>query len=118
MAKASKRKGAADDAIPDNEKWLHEPRAREALNKALAYESENRAKRGRPVGSGAQLPAIERTRASRSKRAETGAIRLDLTLDTPESRAALTELMTHWKCKSRKEAVERALLAAVTTIRG
>lgn len=70
---------------------------------------------GRPSGSGAQLPAIARTRASRAKRSEAGHVRLDVSLDQ-STYAALSALMQHWGCTTKKETIEKAILAAATTI--
>lgn len=63
---------------------------------------------GRPVGSGAQLPPIERNRKSRQNRAAQGAPRLDFFLDPPHA-AQLAELMEHWGLNTRKDVVQRAL---------
>ncbi len=72
-------------------------------------------RRGRPAGSGAQLPAAERSRQSRQRRKQSDSIRLDMTLDT-DAVAALNLLMRHWGCRKRKDAVTRALKAAAATI--
>jgi hypothetical protein len=64
--------------------------------------------RGRPVGSGEQLPAVERTRQSRQNRTAQGATRLDFYLD-PAHADQLVQLMQHWDLDTRKEAVQRAL---------
>lgn len=63
---------------------------------------------GRPAGSGAQLPPIERNRESRRRQAAQGAPRLDFFLD-PAHAAQLAELMEHWGLNTRKDAVQRAL---------
>ena len=73
------------------------------------------ARPGRPAGSGAQLPAIVRTRASRLQRAQDGAVRLDVTLD-PSTHASLLDLMQHWGCATKKEVIERAIQATANTI--
>jgi hypothetical protein len=70
---------------------------------------------GRPAGSGAQLPAIARTRASRSQRAQRGAVRIEVTLDKTTHDAVLA-LMQHWGCTTKKEVVERAIQAAASTV--
>ena len=70
---------------------------------------------GRPVGSGAQLPAVARTRASRTDRAKQGAVRIEVTLDKTTHDAVLA-LMEHWSCTTKKEVVERAIQAAASTI--
>ena len=70
---------------------------------------------GRPAGSGAQLPAIARTRASRSQRAQRGAVRIEVTLDKTTHEAVLS-LMQHWGCVTKKEVLERAIQAAADTI--
>lgn len=74
--------------------------------------------RGRPAGSGAQLPAIERARKSRASRAEStkaGGSRLDFWL-LGESAEQLVRLMQQWKSPHRKDAVERALDLAYKAI--
>ena len=63
---------------------------------------------GRPLGSGAQLPAIARTRASRTDRAKQGAVRIETTLEKT-TYDALLALMEHWGCTTKKEVVERAI---------
>lgn len=70
---------------------------------------------GRPEGSGEQLPAVERIRRSRAKRAAAGAVRFDLTLDADHS-DKLARLMQQWNCKTRKEAIEHALSIVCETI--
>ena len=70
---------------------------------------------GRPAGSGAQLPAITRTRNSRSQRAQLGAVRLEVTLDQ-STHDALLSLLQHWHCSTKKETLERAIQAAASTI--
>ena len=72
---------------------------------------------GRPAGSGAQLPAVERIRQSRASRAAAGATRFDLTLDA-EHAARLATLMQQWQCKTRKETIERAIASVFDTIHG
>ncbi|HEX7649933.1 MAG TPA: hypothetical protein VF450_21230 [Noviherbaspirillum sp.] len=69
---------------------------------------EKKASRGRPAGSGAQLPAEERLRKSRAERAQAGATRVDFSLDA-ESSNKLAALMEHWNSPTRKHAIERAL---------
>jgi hypothetical protein len=64
--------------------------------------------RGRPVGSGAQLPAADRTRKSRVERSATGAVRIDFSLD-PGSAIKLTKLMAQWQSTNRKEAIQQAI---------
>jgi hypothetical protein len=64
--------------------------------------------RGRPAGSGKQLPAVERTRQSRQNRAAQGATRLDFYLDSAHA-DQLAQLMQHWDLDTKKEAVQRAL---------
>lgn len=71
---------------------------------------------GRPAGSGAQLPAAERSKVSRAKRAAAGAVRLDFTLEAHEV-DALTALIEHWGSRSRKEAIARAIREVAVTIR-
>jgi hypothetical protein len=63
---------------------------------------------GRPAGSGAQLPPIERNRKARQKRAVDGSTRLDFFLDPPQA-GQLAELMEHWGMNTRKEVVQHAL---------
>lgn len=75
----------------------------------------NDSRPGRPAGSGAQLPAIARTRASRSQRAQLGAVRIEVTLDKMTHDAVLL-LMQHWKCATKKEVIERTIQAAASTI--
>ena len=70
---------------------------------------------GRPSGSGAQLPAVERMRKSRSDRAKAGAVRLDFSL-VGESAQHLATLMQQWASPTRKDAVERALSLVCQTI--
>ena len=70
---------------------------------------------GRPAGSGKQLPAVVRTRASRADRADQGAVRIDVTLDNATHDAVLS-LMQHWHCSTKKETLERAIQAAASTI--
>lgn len=70
---------------------------------------------GRPSGSGEQLPSHERARQSRLQRAAAGAMRLDLTLDIDHA-DKLNDLATHWQCRTRKEAIERAIAAAFATV--
>lgn len=77
----------------------------------------NKSSPGRPAGSGAQLPDAERARKSRSQRAAAGATRLDFSLDAQHSEQ-LAALVMQWQCKSRKEAIERAITHVYTTIRG
>lgn len=72
-------------------------------------------KGGRPAGSGEQLAPSARSRKSRRMRAEAGAARLDVTL-SPLVAQALETLIAHWECKSRKEAIERAISIAASTI--
>ena len=64
--------------------------------------------RGRPVGSGAQLPAADRTRKSRTERSATGAVRIDFSLD-PGSAIKLTKLIEQWQSTNRKEAIQQAI---------
>lgn len=71
--------------------------------------------RGRPAGSGAQLPPAERAKKSRSRLAAAGAIRLDCALDA-QANAHLAKLMRHWGCATRKEAITRAIKIASKTI--
>ena len=70
---------------------------------------------GRPAGSGAQLPSIARTRASRAQRAKLGAVRIEVTLDKTTHEAVLA-LMQHWGCTTKKETLERAIQAAAGTV--
>lgn len=63
---------------------------------------------GRPAGSGAQLPPIERNRKTRQKRAVDGSTRLDFFLDPPQA-DQLAELMKQWDMTTRKEVVQHAL---------
>ena len=70
---------------------------------------------GRPAGSGKQLPAVVRTRNSRSQRAQLGAVRLEVTLDQ-STHDALLSLLQHWHCSTKKETLERAIQAAASTI--
>lgn len=67
--------------------------------------------RGRPAGSGAQLPAAARTRKSRDERSASGAVRVDFSLD-PDSAAKLGQLMDLWHCPNRKEAIQQAIQIA------
>lgn len=76
---------------------------------------EDKRPRGRPAGSGAQLPPHERTRKSREERAKAGATRLDFSLDAASSEKLLM-LMEHWQSPTRKNAVERALDIVYQTI--
>ena len=69
---------------------------------------------GRPAGSGAQLPAIARTRASRTQRALLGAVRIEVTVDKTTHDAVLA-LMRHWGCTTKKEVIGRAIQAAAST---
>lgn len=69
---------------------------------------EQKRRPGRPVGSGEQLPPIERNRKSRQKRAMDGSTRLDFFLDPLQS-DQLTELMDQWGMNTRKEVVQHAL---------
>lgn len=71
--------------------------------------------RGRPAGSGEQLPAKERAKKSRAERNFNGATRLDFTLDIDSSNQ-LFALQHYWDCKTRKETVERALAIVFQTI--
>lgn len=70
---------------------------------------------GRPAGSGAQLPPATRAKQSRKGRLQAGAIRVEIILDT-EAQAALHRLIEHWGCRSKKEAVERAIAIAASAI--
>jgi hypothetical protein len=70
---------------------------------------------GRPTGSGAQQPAIVRTRTSREQRACAGAVCVEATLD-PTTHQALLSLMQHWNCTTKKETIERAIQAAAGTV--
>jgi hypothetical protein len=72
---------------------------------------------GRPAGSGAQLPPIERNRKSRRRRAAQGAPRLDFFLD-PVHAAQLLELMEYWGLDTRKDAVQRSLDLVHQLVRG
>lgn len=72
---------------------------------------------GRPTGSGAQLPPVERNRQSRERRAAGGGARLDVMLD-PASTEKLTRLMEQWNCGTKKEAVERALAIVYLSLTG
>lgn len=69
---------------------------------------EEKRRPGRPAGSGAQLPPIERNRKSRQKRAVDGSTRLDFFLDPPQA-GQLTDLMAHWDLNTKKDVVQRAL---------
>jgi hypothetical protein len=69
---------------------------------------EEKRRPGRPAGSGAQLPPVERNRRSRQNRAAEGATRLDFYLD-PANAAQLAELMEHWDLNTKKDVVQRAL---------
>lgn len=71
--------------------------------------------RGRPEGSGAQLPAVERIRQSRASRAAAGSTRFDITLDADYA-DKLNQLAAYWQCRSRKEAIEKAIAAAFFTV--
>lgn len=42
-------------------------------------------------------------------------MRLDLTLDIDHA-DKLNDLATHWQCRTRKEAIERAIAAAFATV--
>ena len=70
---------------------------------------------GRPTGSGAQLPAIVRTRSSRSQRALLGAVRIEVTLDKATHDTVLA-LMHHWGCATKKEVIERAIQATASAV--
>ena len=70
---------------------------------------------GRPAGSGAQLPAIARTRSSRFQRAQLGAVRIEVTMDKATHDAVLA-LMHHWGCATKKEVIERAIQAMASTV--
>lgn len=65
-------------------------------------------RRGRPPGSGSQTRAVERVRQNRIKHAASGGLRLDMTLDA-ETAHLLRHLMIQWNCKTRKEAVQKAI---------
>lgn len=70
---------------------------------------------GRPLGSGQNLPAVERKRISRDSLAAGGSTRVDLTLDAATS-AKLASLIEQWQCRTKKEAVELAITRAYATI--
>jgi hypothetical protein len=72
--------------------------------------------RGRPAGSGAQLPAGERIKHSRARRAAAGSARVEIVLDV-DTNEQLQTLMEHWQCKTKKEAIEQAITSAYQTIR-
>ncbi len=72
-------------------------------------------KGGRPAGSGQQLKPAARLQKSRQARAAAGAARLDITLNNLTA-TALEQLVSHWGCKTRKEAIERAITTAAAMI--
>ena len=72
---------------------------------------------GRPPGSGAQLPPVERNRQSRANLAKSGGTRLDFSLDAISS-GQLDELIELWHMKTRKQAVQHALSIIYQTVRG
>lgn len=72
---------------------------------------------GRPLGSGQQLAPLERVKKSRNSRAAAGAVRVDFSIDQ-ETSMRLGMLMQHWRCKSRKEAISRAIEIIGKTIEG
>ena len=76
---------------------------------------ENLNKVGRPAGSGAQLPPGIRARQSRQSRKAAGAARIEIMMEA-ETLASLEQLMAHWGCGSRKEAIARAVQLAATAI--
>ncbi len=71
--------------------------------------------RGRPAGSGAQLPATVRAKQSRKERLAAGGARIELTLDG-DTMAAVSQLVEHWGCRSKKEAIERAITIAASAV--
>lgn len=71
-------------------------------------------RRGRPAGTGTQQVAIERVRQSRRKNAASGGLRLDMTIDADTARF-LAQLMSRWRCKTRKEAVQKAIHLLATS---
>ena len=73
--------------------------------------------RGRPVGSGSQLPAADRTRKSRVERTATGAVRVDFSLD-PDSAIRLAKLMEHWQFANRKAAIQQAIDIVYSSVYG
>lgn len=76
---------------------------------------ENLNKVGRPAGSGAQLPAGVRAKQSRQERLQGGAVRMEVTLSA-DTMAGVNQLVEHWGCRSKKEAVERAIEIAVSAV--
>jgi hypothetical protein len=73
--------------------------------------------RGRPIGSGAQLPAADRTRKSRIERSVTGAVRVDFSLDA-DSVIKLSKLTEQWQCVNRKEAIQQAINIVYASVYG
>ena len=70
---------------------------------------------GRPAGSGMQLPGHIRAKQSRQERLALGASRMDVTLDA-DTLDALQQLVNHWGCKSKKEAISKAIAIAASAI--
>ncbi len=58
-----------------------------------------------------QNSAVSRITKNRARRAASGAVRVDVTLNSHVV-TMLSELMSHWRCSNRKEAIERAITLA------
>lgn len=86
-----------------------------SYKKQILNSMEHARKVGRPLGSGKQLPNRERAEHSRQERAAAGSTRVDVTLDNI-TMAALAILVEHWECRSKKDAVARAIRIAAGAI--